>query len=463
MWYIEQAKRWLTAWVWGTDLSQLPPWRRHLKRGMQILYLVVRDVMEGQLTLMAMSLVYTTLLSIVPLLAVSFSVLKAFGVHNQVEPVLLNVLEPLGEQGVEITHRIIGFVENMNVGVLGAMGLAFLIYTVITLLQKVESSFNYTWRVEQERSFGKRFSDYLSVIIIGPVLVFSAMGITASVLGTDIAQSVIAVEPLGRVIEFLSGLVPYALIILAFTFIYAFVPNTRVHVTSAFLGAVIAGFIWQSTGWIFGAFVVGSARYAAIYSAFATLILFMIWIYLSWVILLIGASIAFYHQHSEYVSLRRRGLVLSNYLKEKLALLLMYEIGRQFYRGQPPWQLEDLASHLRAPLESVERVVRVLESRGLLARTNAEPPTYLPAKPLDRVPVIDLIDAIRTGADDRDVSTRILRHEAPVERLSDDIEGAIRQALHGRTLRDLALSDGEQEGSTEPTALRGAEPRGRGA
>lgn len=461
MWYLEEAKRRLKAWIWGVDLTQAPAWRRQLTRGMQISYLVIRDIAEGQLTLMAMSLVYTTLLSIVPLLAVSFSVLKAFGVHNQVEPVLLNLLEPLGEQGVEITDRIIGFVENMNVGVLGAMGLAFLIYTVITLLQKVETSFNYTWRVEQQRSFGKRFSDYLSVIIIGPVLVFSAMGITASVLGTDIVQSVIAIEPLGRLVEFLSGLVPYALIILAFTFIYAFIPNTRVHLGSAFVGALIAGILWQSTGWIFGAFVVNSSNYAAIYSAFATLILFMIWIYLSWVILLVGASIAFYHQHSEYVSLRRRGLALSNHLKEKLALLVIYEIGRHYYQGRPAWTLDALAGHLRAPLESLERVVQILERNGLLARTDADPPAFLPARPLDQTRVADLILAVRTGTDDHEISTRVLRHEPAVERLSEQMESAIREALHGRSLRDLVLTG--EPGPIPATTLRGAEPRSRGA
>lgn len=455
MWYIEEAKRRLQAWVWGADLAQLSPLRRRLTRAMQILYLVIRDLMEGQLTLMAMSLVYTTLLSIVPLLAVSFSVLKAFGVHNQIEPMLLNLLDPLGEQGVEVTDRIIGFVENMNVGVLGAVGLAFLFYTVITLLQKVETSFNYAWRVEQQRSFGKRFSDYLSVIIIGPVLVFSAMGITASILGTDFVQGIIAIQPLGRLVEFLSGMVPYVLIILAFTFIYAFVPNTRVQVVSAFVGALIAGFLWQSTGWVFGAFVVGSTRYAAIYSAFATLLLFMIWLYLNWVILLVGASIAFYHQHSEYVTLRRRGLTLSNHMKEKLALLVMFEITRNYYSDRPPWALDALARYLHVPLVAVESVVQNLRTRGLLARTDADPPTYLPARPPDQARLADVVNAVRTGDEDQDVSSRVLRHEPAVERLSEEMETALQDALHCRSLRDLAFADDEDVKSPGPTALRG--------
>ena len=134
-------------------------WRHYL----QILAVVGRDLVGGMLTLRAMSLVYTTLLSIVPLLAVSISVLKGFGVHDQLEPALVNLLQPLGERSAEISSRIVGFVENMKIGVLGALGLSLLIFTVITLIQKIESAFNYTWQLKANRNLMQRFSNYLSV------------------------------------------------------------------------------------------------------------------------------------------------------------------------------------------------------------------------------------------------------------------------------------------------------------
>jgi len=144
--------------------------------------ILVRDLVDGQLTLRAMSLVYTTLLSIVPLLALSFSVLKAFGVHNQIQPMLLRFLEPLGENGAEIAHNIIEFIQRMNVGVLGAVGLVLLLYTAISLMQKIEESLNYIWHVHRPRPLADRFSRYLSVLLVGPILVFSALGITATVM-----------------------------------------------------------------------------------------------------------------------------------------------------------------------------------------------------------------------------------------------------------------------------------------
>jgi membrane protein len=258
-------------------------------------------VVDGELTLWTMSLAYTTLLSMVPLLALSFSVLKAFGVHNQIEPLLGNLLAPLGEQGQEVSSRLVGFIENMNVGVLGAVGLALLIYTVVSLIEKIEASLNAMWHVTQLRSLSERFSRYLSVLLIGPLLVFSALGLTASAMSSSLAQMLISVEPLGSLVSMAGQVVPYLLVVGAFTFVYRFVPNTRVRFIPALLAGIVAGLMWQSAGWAFATFVVSSARYSAIYSSFAILVLFLLWLYVSWLVLLIGADMAFYLQHPEYL------------------------------------------------------------------------------------------------------------------------------------------------------------------
>ena len=282
---LEKFKKIVNHFVWHIDLRSLPSWRVLLMRTLRTIFAVYRDLTQGQLSLQAMSLVYTTLLSLVPLLAVSFSVLKGFGVHNQIEPLLLNFLEPLGEKGEKITKQIIGFVENVDVGVLGSLGLGLLIYMIVSLIYKVEKVFNFTWRIEHSRSFVQRFSDYLSVILIGPVLVFSALGTTASFMSTAFVQKLVAIQTLGLVIESTSQLVPYLFIIGAFTFLYIFIPNTRVRFSSALIGAVVAGGLWQTIGWGFAVFIVSSTRYAAIYSGFAILVMFMLWVYLAWLIL----------------------------------------------------------------------------------------------------------------------------------------------------------------------------------
>ena len=345
----------LSRAVWNPDIASLPWWRARFLRWVRLVYLVGRDLTDGQLNLQAMSLVYTTLLSLVPLLAVSFSVLKAFDVHNQIEPIMLNFMTPLGERGAEITANVIGFVDNIKVGVLGAVGLGLLIYTVISLVQKIERAFNFTWHVRHGRSFVERFRDYLSVIMIGPVLVFSALGATASLMNNSVVQALVKLPGLAWVVESIGTLVPYLFVIAAFTFVYKFVPNTRVRLGSAAVGALVAGFLWQTIGWGFASFVVTSAKYAAIYSGFAILVFFMIWLYVAWLILLVGASIAFYHQHPEYLTLRSRDARLSNRLKERLALSAMYLITQSHFRGTSPWTAEGLAKHLAVPTDAVTK------------------------------------------------------------------------------------------------------------
>jgi membrane protein len=163
---LEQLRQYIWSYNAHDGEGVRSPWRHFL----QIVVMVGRDLMDGMITLRAMSLVYTTLLSMVPLLAVSISVLKGFGVHDQLEPTLTSILAPLGEQSAEISAHIVGFVDNMKIGVLGALGLGLLIYTAVSLIQKIEAAFNYTWRLQNSRSLMQRFSDYLSVIMVGPVL-----------------------------------------------------------------------------------------------------------------------------------------------------------------------------------------------------------------------------------------------------------------------------------------------------
>ncbi|MDX1697788.1 MAG: YihY/virulence factor BrkB family protein, partial [Thiohalobacterales bacterium] len=318
----------IVSFVWDDDLRRLEGPRRAFIFMLRVTHMLFKELLGGQLNLRAMSLVYTTLLSIVPLLAVSFSVLKGFGYHERLESYLFDILfEPLGPSGFEVAETIIGFVDNVKVGMLGSLGFALLIYTVVALVQKIEAAFNFVWQIDRLRSMSQRFSNYLSVITIGPVLVFSAVGITATMLNTDIAQRLVTIEPFGTLMLYAGKLVPYVLICLAFTFIYILIPNTRVQFRAALVGGVLAGVLWRITGWGFAIFIASSAKYAAIYSSFAILILLLIWMYLSWLILLVGSQIAYFVQNPKFMTLHRVEFALSNRLREQLALQIMYLVG----------------------------------------------------------------------------------------------------------------------------------------
>lgn len=435
----QRSKNFLLSELWRADLAELGILRHYSYRLLRLLIVIIRELASGQLNLRAMSLVYTTLLSLVPLLAVSFSVLKAFGVHNQIEPLLLNLVAPLGERGNELVMTILGFVENMKVGVLGSLGLALLLYTVVSLIQKVETSFNYVWHAKSTRSLSRRFSDYLSVIMVGPVLVFSAIGMTASMMNSRVVQTLLAIEPFGSMVIVVSKLVPFFLIILAFTFAYLFVPNTRVNVRSAFVGALVGGALWQSTGMVFATFASTSTKYAAIYSGFAILILFMIWLYLSWLILLLGAQVAYYHQYPEQLSLSSRRVPLSGRFREHMGLLVMYWIAERFVHDGKPWSLMALASKMAMPGDRVGEVLTLLQERGLLVESGGEPPEYLILHDPANLSINKLLRILRMPDEEQEMMESRINSVTAVDALLQRMELGMKEHLGGMTLRDLVL------------------------
>ncbi|MGD9388167.1 MAG: YihY/virulence factor BrkB family protein [Gammaproteobacteria bacterium] len=422
---IETLRQRVDELLWGRPATGMPPPQRLLTWPARFVYAVARDLSQGQLTLRAMSLVYTTLLSIVPLLAFSFSVLKGFGVHRQIEPLLYEFLAPLGEKGAEITSQMIGFVENVRGSVLGGIGLALLVFTVISMIQKVEDTFNHIWQVQKSRSFARRFSDYLSVILVGPILMVTAMGLLATVNSSAAMQAITAVEPLGSIVAGIGRLAPLALVVAVFTFVYAFVPNTRVQLRAALVGAVVAGTAWTLGGSLFASIVVGSTRYAAIYSSFAIAIIALLWLYLSWLILLLGAQVAFYVQQPGRLRYGQERLKLSITEIESLALGIMQQVGRGFREGSRPG-FAQLAGELRCPARALEEITDPLEAAGLLVRT--EDDTFLPGREPDQIAVADILAAVRSGKGGQD------RPLAPV---LQEARAAESRHLAGRHLGDL--------------------------
>ncbi|MBD3658618.1 MULTISPECIES: YihY/virulence factor BrkB family protein [Marinobacter] len=391
---LQAAENWILA---NPNPPRTWPWTWLYKVG-RVSYALVRDFISGVLTLHAMSLVYTTLLSIVPLLALSFSVLKALGVHQRMEPFLYQFLQFLGPQGAEIADQILGFVDNMKVGVLGSVGLALLVYTVISLLQKIERSFNMIWRVPDMRSMGQRFSNYLSVIMVGPLLMASAIGISATIFSSSFVQTLMAIEPFGSVILLASRFTPFFLVVGAFTFVYVFMPNTRVKLRYAFIAGLVAGISWQAAGLLFASFVAGSAKYAAIYSSFAIGIVLLIWIYLNWMILLLGASLAFYLQNPGSVA-KRQQVRFSPELQEKVALALMWMVCKPFSSGEPPPQQEALERQLRIPGDVTRQISDKLIRAGLLMLAGRDGDCLVPGRSMDRISVRDVLSGVRQDED----------------------------------------------------------------
>ncbi len=442
----------------GASLATLPESRRGVVKWLRILHMLGRELAAGTLTLRAASLVFTTLLSMVPLLAVSFSLLKAFGVHNKLEHVLYGLLAPLGERGAEIAQRVVAFVDQVKVGVLGGVGLLILLVTVLSLVHKVEAALNATWRVRQSRSFVQRFSGYLSVLVVGPLLVFSAIGLMGTILSTPLVQSLAAIEPFGTVLSLLSKLLPYVLMIAAFSFIYGFIPNTRVRSTSALIGGAVAGVLWATAGWAFAAFVVNSpaSSYTAIYSSFAILFFFMLWLYVAWLILLIGGTVAFYHQHPEYLGVMPGELSASNRLRERIALASMVRIGASFHNGQGPVDAFTLSEEMRLPTALVQDSLAALTDGGLLVRVEEPAGGYLPGRDIGRLRLTDILACARSAHEPRVLVPERLPGDPLAEDIMQHVEDSAAQSLGERTLLDVLSEANPGEGPPAAVPFRGA-------
>jgi membrane protein len=354
----------------------------------------MREMAGGQLTLRAISLVYTTLMSLVPLLAFSFSLLKGAGVHRQMEPLLQNFLAPLGvEQSAALTAQIVRFVDNLQGALLGGVGLIFLVFVVVSMVQKIEASLNYIWRVEAGRSMVRKVGGYLSAMLLGPLLMALALGLIATISSVTLVQRLMDVELLGSVLTALGRLLPYALLAVLFSLIYLALPNTRVRMLPAAVGGVFGGFAWAAASSVFAQVVAASTRISAVYSSFAIVILALIWLYVSWMIMLLGAQLAYYVQHPEHLRDGRRHPELSALAREHVGLAAMLLVAREFLIPEHPWRASTLAARFRLPPESLAPVLAALTEAGLLVETVDG--HLLPGRALEAIRLVDVLGATR--------------------------------------------------------------------
>ena len=364
-----------------------------LVRAIRFLYAIIRDVISGNFTLRAAGLVYVTILSVVPMLAIVFSILKGFGVHRELEPLLYNFLAPLGEKGAELTEQVIGFVDNVQGNVLAGAGLILLFFTTISMAQKVEDSFNFVWRVDQSRSIAQRITEYLSLILIVPVVMVTAIALLASFRSTAIVQELESFEAVSETVLLIGQLAPYGLVVLLFTVAYWFLPNTRVRFFPALMGGVAGGSLWVSAGSLFTAFVVTSTRTLSIYATFAIVIMALIWLYLSWLILLVGALISFYVQNPQHLRLGYRPVSLGSRQREQTALGLMLAAAKAFREGAPQPTIGDAAESAGLPTLVVLPVLQRLVAANLLNRTGKD--QLYPQRDPATIRLIDVINAVR--------------------------------------------------------------------
>lgn len=422
--------------VWGDVLEKRGLPGRILAAILRHVYAVLRDLFSGQLTLRAMSLVYTTLLSIVPLLAFSFSVLKGLGVQAEIERQLYRVLEPLGDTATEYRgyiEQLFNLVENVNGKALAGFGLAFFLYTVISMVQKTEESFNYVWYVNKPRSFTRRFVEYLFVLLVGPLSMFIALSMIATLSSSAAVEFLLENRFVDQTFTAIAQLAPYMIVCAVFTFLYMFMPNTRVRLSSALVGGIVGGVLWATSSILFATFVVGSANRNAIYASFAIPISGLIWVYINWLVLLIGSQLAFYHQNPSYLRIGRRDPKLSNSMRERLALNVMLLTGSEFRNPGGGITLNALAEKLKIPSLTLAPIVADLEDAGLITVTERE--CLQPAREMSRITLNEILRIVRVTGETG--SYRSPEWSSAIDTLGNEIDDAVANTVGETTLTGL--------------------------
>lgn len=353
---VKQARQWVQNDLWSDGEKPLS------SNAIRVPIAAVVGFQRNECVQKAAALTFSTLLAFIPLLAIMFALLKGLGVHNTIEPLLLEHLTVVPEA---VVLKIIDYINNTNVSRLGSVGLVMLVFTVLALISNIEKSFNSLWQVDETRSLFRRFADYFSVVTLGPLFLLAAISMNTSMHNQDLVQWLLNKPVFGDMLLLLFEVLPFVVIWAAFIFLYMFIPNTKVNIVSAIIGGMSAGTLWLITQWGYVTFQYGVAKYNAIYGTMAALPIFMIWVYLSWMIALLGLQVCWAHQNRCRLGrlLWQKNVVSWQPLQVLEVLLLVYN---RFVRGEHCWSVEELLEQVEMPRNVAQEVLVHLQGQDVL-------------------------------------------------------------------------------------------------
>jgi len=497
---LARLKRFFGRGVWLANTREMSPPKRVAFKLLRIASLAVRGFLRDRCLFRAQALTFITVLSIVPLLAFSVSVAKGFGAYERlrVEAIDPFLDETFGEAGSEAgseagttvydpthpdadedgfvdaaipnpydpTHpdadedgfvdaaaattdggvglresidQVLTFVEETDFASIGFFGLALLLYTVIKLLSSIEGSFNEIYGIERSRPLVRKVSDYLSVLVVVPILLISATGAMTALKANEALGGFNEVLHLGPVLAEVMRFSVFFAVWIGFTFVYQFMPNTKVRFFSALMGGLVGGGLWLLAQIGYRELQLGMANYNAIYAGLAAIPIFLVWVNVSWVTVLVGAELAFAHQNEPAFLHIAKARDEDQSFRERVGLRALTRMVRAWKDGEPLPEALDLAKEMGVPERSLEDALRTLRDEGLLETLegpDAKGRRYAFARDPGCIHVKDVIDALK--------GRRASAHLAPVDEadagldeLLDAYEREREGSDHNRALTEL--------------------------
>jgi membrane protein len=396
---IQKIKKFVEKDVWSIQLNDYPPHRRLALHMLRILLLAYRGFVEDKVLLRASALTYFTLMSIVPIFAMGFGIAKGFGVDKYLENELIQNFQ--GQE--QILNQLIDFsgslLERTGGGLIAGIGVIVLFYSVLKVFGHIEHSFNDIWQIKTARPFTRKFADYLSMMVISPVLIIAASGINVFIATqlTSLSDKIELVNYVSPLIMFSLKFLPYIIIWIVFTLLYVVMPNTKVNIISGIIGGVIAGSAFSITQWVYIDLQVGVSRFNAIYGSFAALPLFLAWLRVSWLIVLFGAEISFSHQNQNLYEFEAETESINNNSRKALSLLILNRIIGRFMNGESALTSQEISSDLKLPIRLVRTILDNLVACNILSKTyTSQPktPAFQPAQYIDKFTVSFVISQL---------------------------------------------------------------------
>ena len=394
--------------IWRLRLEDLPFGKSLLIKQLRTILLALRGFDEDKCFARAASLTFNTLLSIVPVVAILFGVAKGFGFESMLRTELFEKFP--GEAQQEVLQKVFGFAESLlqatKGGVIAGIGIIILFWSVINVMSHIEAALNDIWEIKDQRSWGRKFSDYLAVMLLSPLFILLSGSATVFVT-TQITELASRIKLLGffSPLIFLSlKLVPYALIWILFTIIYVLMPNTKVNFKAGLFAGIIAGTIFQIVQWAYLSFQIGTARYNAIYGSFAALPLFLMWVQVSWWVVLFGAELSFANQNVNTYEYEPDANKVSPAFKKILTLQIAHRIIRTFADGESPLTDIEISNRLKIPIRLVHSILYDLVKSRVVTQTlirGNQNFGYQPARDINTLTIKFVVEAIdQTGSND---------------------------------------------------------------
>ncbi|NOY70283.1 MAG: YihY family inner membrane protein [Deltaproteobacteria bacterium] len=421
--------------VW-IDPKGAGPIRMLMLYAIRIILITVKGLNNKMLMLRASALAYSTILAVVPLLAIGFSMMKGLGFESRIEHILLKYLTAEQEG---LSQRILGYIANTDFKALGAFGTAILIYAVIMMLGNVEKTFNDLWGVTRARRFVRKVSDYISVLLLGPILMVVASAMIASLSSNTVVVALSRYPVFKNFFVLFHTVLPHAVLWIAFTAMYMMMPNTRVKFLPAFIAGMLCGSLWEVAFRAYTYFNIGVTNYNKIYGTFAALPIFIIWIYISWIIVLIGAQLSNAIQHIRAYQQEFASITASAKERETIAFCIMALVAKRFHGGLAPLPVEELSNELSLPARITRDLMRLMAAAGILVEVFGDDFAFQPARALGTIRLSEIVDAVRNaGQSGWRVPSAISNDR--IERVIESLDAKTAGELGAITLQDIVAA-----------------------